>query len=166
MEAAHDPADPLAETRWRQLLADTPGNSGMPQGIVAYADLSAEDVGDLLAAHAKHPNVRGIRQILNVHRDPVYDYTGRRFMHEPAWLAGFALLRCHALSFDLQIYPAQMPEATEVAGRDPDITIILNHTGMFVERSTVIGWRQWRDGMRELAACPASQPRPRRPSFA
>jgi predicted TIM-barrel fold metal-dependent hydrolase len=166
VEAAHDPADPLAETRWLQLLADTPGNSSIPQGIVAYADLSAHDVGDLLAAHAKHPNVCSIRQILNVHPDPLYDYTGRQFMREPAWLAGFALLHSHGLSFDLQIYPAQMPEATEVAGRDPDITIILNHTGMFVERSTVIGWRQWRDGMRELAACPASQPRPRRPSFA
>jgi predicted TIM-barrel fold metal-dependent hydrolase len=62
----------------------------MPQGIVAYADLTAHDVGDLLAAHAKHPNVPGIRQILNVHRDPLYDYTGRHFMREPAWLAGFA----------------------------------------------------------------------------
>jgi predicted TIM-barrel fold metal-dependent hydrolase len=67
VEAAHDPADPLAETRWLQLLADTLGNSGMPQGIVAYADLSAHDVGNLFVAHAKHPNVRGIRQILNGH---------------------------------------------------------------------------------------------------
>jgi len=154
VEAAHDRADPLAETRWLQLLADTAGNSGMPQGIVAYADLSAEDVGDLLAAHAKHPNVRGIRQILNVHRDPVYDYTGHHFMHEPAWLAGFALLRFHGLSFDLQIYPAQMPEAAALARSHPDTALVLNHTGMFVDRSTVIGWRQWRGGMRELAACP------------
>jgi len=45
VEAAYDPADPLAETPRLHLLADTPGNSGMPQGIVAYADLSAHDVG-------------------------------------------------------------------------------------------------------------------------
>ena len=154
VEAAHDPVDPLAETRWLQLLADTPGNGGMPQGIVAYADLSAHDVGDLLAAHAKHPNVRGIRQILNVHPDPLYDYTGRYFMREPAWLAGFALLHSHGLSFDLQIYPAQMPEAAALARRHPDTAIVLNHTGMFVDRSTDKGWRQWRDGMRELASCP------------
>lgn len=154
IDAGHDPADPVAETRWLQSLADAPGNRGIPQGIVAYADLSAPDVEDLLARHAQHPNLRGIRQILNVHPDPLYDYVGRHFMREPAWRQGFKLLRRYGLSFDLQIYPSQMPEAAELARENPDTALILNHTGMFVDRSTVAGWRAWRCGLRELAACP------------
>jgi predicted TIM-barrel fold metal-dependent hydrolase len=154
IDAGHDPADPLAETRWLQSLADAPGNHGIPHGIVAYADLSSPEVGRLLAAHAKHRNVRGIRQILNVHPDPLYDYVGRHFMREPAWRDGFGLLRRHGLSFDLQIYPAQAVEAAEVARENPDTAIILDHTGMFVDRSTVAGWRAWREGLRTLAACP------------
>jgi predicted TIM-barrel fold metal-dependent hydrolase len=131
IEAGHDPADPLAETRWLQSLAATPGDCGIPQGIVAYADLSRLDADQLLAAHAAFPNVRGIRQILNVHPDPLYDYVGRHFMRDPTWRAGFALLHKHGLSFDMQIYPAQMPEVAELTRTHPQITIILNHTGMF-----------------------------------
>ncbi len=151
VDAGHDPADPLAETRWLQSLADA---GRYPQGIVAYADLSDPAVGELLAAHASHRNVRGIRQILNVHADPRYDYVGRHFMAEPAWCAGFALLRRHGLSFDLQIYPTQMVEATRLAHAHPETMLILNHTGMFVDRASVAGWRQWRDGLRALAAEP------------
>jgi predicted TIM-barrel fold metal-dependent hydrolase len=154
VDAGHDPADPVAETRWLQSLADAPDSRGMPQGIVAYADLSAPDAENLLARHAQCPNLRGIRQILNVHPDPLYDYVGRHFMREPAWRQGFKLLRRHGLSFDLQIYPLQMPEAAELARANPDTTLVLNHTGMFVDRATVAGWRAWRDGLRELAACP------------
>jgi predicted TIM-barrel fold metal-dependent hydrolase len=154
IDAAHDPAAPLKETQWLQSLADAPGSPGMPQGIVAYADLSLPDVERLLAAHAACRNVRGIRQTLNVHANPYYDYVGRNFMSEPAWRRGFALLRSYRLSFDLQIYPSQMPEAAALAREHPDTTIVLNHTGMFVDRGSVAGWRAWRDGMRMLAGCP------------
>jgi predicted TIM-barrel fold metal-dependent hydrolase len=151
VEAAQDPADPIAETRWLQSLADA---GGLPQGIVAYADLSHPDVETLLAAHTAHRNVRGIRQILNVHADPTFDYIGRHYMREPAWRAGFAHLHSHNLSFDLQIYPSQMAEAAALAREHPQTTLIVNHTGMFVDRDHVAGWRAWRDGMRGLAACP------------
>lgn len=154
IEAAHDPADPCAETHWLQSLADDPANQGFPHGIVAYADLSAPNVERLLAAHAESSNVRGIRQILNVHPDPLFDYVGRHFMREPAWRTGFSLLSKYGLSFDLQIYPSQMLEAAELAREHPDTMLILNHTGMFVDRDTVGGWREWRDGMRALAELP------------
>ena len=149
VEAAQDPRNPLAETRWLQSLAD---DGGLPHAIVAYADLSQPDVDPLLAAHAAHRNVRGIRQILNVHADRRFDYVGRHFMREPQWRAGFARLQPHGLSFDLQIYPSQMRDAAELARRHPETTLNLNHTGMFVDRDTVAGWCEWRDGMRGLAA--------------
>lgn len=154
IDAAHDPAAPLEETKWLQSLADAPASRGLPNAIVAYADLSAPDVDALLAAHAAHRNVRGIRQTLNVHPDPFYDYVGRHFMREPPWRRGFARLQDHGLSFDLQIYPSQMIEAAELAREHPATPIILNHSGMFVDRGSVAGWRAWRDGLRALAACP------------
>jgi predicted TIM-barrel fold metal-dependent hydrolase len=151
VDAGHDAADPLAETRWLQAQADA---GAFPQGIVAYADLSKPDVEALLEAHAAHRNVRGIRQILNVHADPLFDYVGRHYLHEPAWRSGFALLEKFGLSFDLQIYPSQMPDAAGLARAHPDTALILNHTGMFVDRGSVAGWREWRDGLRALAANP------------
>ncbi|CAB3778763.1 amidohydrolase family protein [Pararobbsia alpina] len=153
VDANHDPADPVAETRWLQAIADSPDGRGMPNGIVAGADLSADNVEAILAAHAAFPNTRGIRQILNVHPDPLYDYVGRHFMREAAWRRNFGLLRKYRLSFDLQLYPSQMREAAELARENPHTPFIVNHAGMFVDRTSVVGWRAWRDGLRMLAAC-------------
>lgn len=152
VEANHDPADPVEETRWLQSLAASAPR--FPGGIVAYCDLSAPDAARVLEGHAQHPNLRGIRQILNVHASPFYDYVGRHYLREPQWRANFALLARHGLSFDLQLYPSQMAEAGALAREHPGIALIVNHTGMFVDRSSAAGWRAWRDGLRKLAACP------------
>jgi predicted TIM-barrel fold metal-dependent hydrolase len=153
VDANHDPADPVEETRWLQHVADNEGH-GMPNAIVAGADLSAENAQEILEAHAAFKNTRGIRQILNVHANPLYDYVSRHYMREPQWRKNFALLKTHSLSFDLQLYPSQMFEAAALAQEHPDTQFIVNHAGMFVDRASVDGFRAWRDGMRALAACP------------
>ncbi|HTJ94800.1 MAG TPA: amidohydrolase family protein [Pararobbsia sp.] len=153
IDANHDPADPVEETRWLQSVADHAASQGLPNAIVAGADLSSENVEAVLAAHAAFPNTRGIRQILNVHANPLYDYVGRHYMREPVWRRNFGLLRKYRLSFDLQLYPSQMPEAVELARENPHTPFIVNHAGMFVDRDSVAGWRAWRDGLRALAAC-------------
>ncbi|WP_027820450.1 amidohydrolase family protein [Paraburkholderia bannensis] len=152
VEANHDPADPVEETRWLESVADA--GKGLPNAIVAAADLGAPNAPEILAAHAAFKRTRGIRQILNVHANPLYDYVGRHYMRETAWRKHFALLEQHGLSFDLQLYPSQMEEAAALARAHPGIALIVNHAGMFVDRNGVQGWRDWRDGLRVLAACP------------
>ncbi|WP_321958045.1 amidohydrolase family protein [Paraburkholderia bannensis] len=154
VEANHDPADPVEETRWLESIADADVGKGLPNAIVAAADLSAPNAPEILAAHAAFQRTRGIRQILNVHANPLYDYVGRHYMREPAWRKHFALLEQHGLSFDLQLYPSQMEEAAALARAHPGIALVVNHAGMFVDRNGVQGWRDWRDGLRVLAACP------------
>lgn len=150
VEAGANPADALSETRWLQGIADA---RGFPQAIVAHAELEKPDVAALLAQHAAHRNVRGIRQILNWHADPAKTYTPRDLLTDESWQKGFALLARHGLAFDLQIYPTQMPAAAHLAARHPDIELILNHTGMPVDKDTA-GIEAWRSGMRALAAQP------------
>lgn len=150
VEAGADPTASLAETRWLQSIADT---RGYPHAIVAHAELNSPNVEALLEQHAGHSNVRGIRQILNWHPDPRKTYTPRDLLTDPAWEKGFALLRRYRLSFDLQVYPSQMPAAARVASRYPDTPMVLNHTGMPVERDTA-GIEVWRAGMQALAQQP------------
>lgn len=150
VEAGANPADSLAETRWLQSLADT---RGFPHAIVAHAELEKPGAASLLAQHAGHRNVRGIRQILNWHPDPAKTYTPHDLLTDDAWQRGFALLARHDFSFDLQIYPAQMPAAARLAARHPDTPIILNHTGMPADKDPA-GIAAWRTGMRALAAQP------------
>lgn len=150
VEAGANPADSLAETRWLQDMAD---RRGFPQAIVAHAELEKPTAAALLAEHAAHPNVRGIRQILNWHPDSAKTYTPRDLLAEESWERGFALLARHGFSFDLQVYPAQMPAAARLAARHPDTPLILNHTGMPVDKDAA-GIAAWRQGMRALAAQP------------
>jgi predicted TIM-barrel fold metal-dependent hydrolase len=151
VDAGFDPADPVGETRWLQELADA---GGFPQGIVAAAQLHDPGVEAVLEAQAAFPNVRGIRHIINWHEDAAKTYVGRPdLLIDPQWNAGFALLRRHALSFDLQLYPSQMADAAALAVRHPDTLLILNHAGMPVDRHDE-GFAQWRAGMAALAAQP------------
>jgi predicted TIM-barrel fold metal-dependent hydrolase len=150
-EMAHELA--LAETRWLQSIADAPGSGGFPHGIVAYADLADPQVDRMLEAHAAFPNTRGIRQILNRHRDPGVSFVDRDYMREDVWQRGFGRLRAHGLSFDMQLYAPQMADGAATARRHPDTQIIINHTGMPVDRD-LEGLTAWRSGMCALAACP------------
>jgi predicted TIM-barrel fold metal-dependent hydrolase len=146
-----NPENSLAEVCWLQSLADDPANGGHPHGIVAYVDLSANDARERLEELAAYRNLRGIRQILNVHQDANYDYVGRHFMRESRWRENLRHLERWRWSFDLQLYPSQVDDAVAVIDANPRISFILNHAGMFVDRNAPSGWRQWREGLRRIA---------------
>lgn len=148
-----NPADAVAEARWLQAQADAPANNGHPHGIVACADLSQKTTPALFEQLSAYPNLRGIRQILNVHHNKQYDYVGRHYLREPAWRDNLRCLSRYGWSFDLQIYPSQASDAVAVINDNPSTAFIVNHALMFVDRNTVGGWKQWRDGLRALAAC-------------
>src|SRR6202000_3405747 len=115
-----------------QAMADAAPN-GIPQGIVAHADLADREVSRLLEQLARVPNVRGIRQVINRHPNPVFNYIQRDLLDESAWHEGFALLKRHKLSFDLQLYPHQMGQAAQLAAFHPETPIVLNHAGMLAD---------------------------------
>ncbi len=104
VDAGAEASAALAETEWLQDMADA---RGMPNAIIAFAALDDPDVRGLLAQHAAHRNVRGIRHIVNWHPDPVRSYTPRDVTRDEGWARGYALLGRHGLSFDFQAYPGQ-----------------------------------------------------------
>jgi predicted TIM-barrel fold metal-dependent hydrolase len=144
------PTDPVKETETLQLVAD---RSPIPLVIVSAGDLTSPDFPALLDRHAAFPILRGIRQVVNRHPDPAYNYVARDFMADPAFLAGLRTLGRRGLSFDLQLYPHQMATAAALAAKAPDTSIILNHAGMWADRDRA-GWAAWKAGLRMLAAQP------------
>lgn len=146
VEAGADFAMALEETDWLQGLAD---QHGMPNGIVAAARLNHPNLDALLAAHAARRNVRGVRHIVNWHADPNRTYSPRDVTQDEDWQRGFALLKQHGLSFDLQAYPGQFPALAALIAKHPETPVIINHAGMGID--TV---EEWRAGMKALAALP------------
>ncbi|KQY32773.1 amidohydrolase [Caulobacter sp. Root1455] len=150
VECGLPPKDQLSETDWLQGLADTRGVIG---GIVAGANLNDPAVEALLEAHAARATVRGVRQIVNWHRDPAKTYGPADLLLDPQWRKGYALLAKYGLSFDLQLYPSQMAAAAALAAANPEVSVIVNHAGMPTDRDEP-GLQAWRDGLALLAQRP------------
>jgi len=149
VQAEHDHADPVRETRWLQMLADAPDSRGFPHGIIAYADLSRSDVEAILEAHSSYSNVRGIRQMLHeCVLDP--DNPGLALLENSTWRANIPLLKKYGFSFDLQVYPQQMGQASELVKEHPDLQFILCHTGQPSKRDDE-SLKIWRTGIQALA---------------
>lgn len=147
VDAGAEAAAALDETSWLQEMAD---RRGMPNAIIAFADLADLDVEALLQAHAAHPNVRGIRHIVNWHADPRRTYTPRDVTGDEAWARGFGLLARYGLSFDLQAYPGQFAGLAGLIARHPDTQVMVNHAGMLIPGEKAV----WEAGMAALAALP------------
>jgi len=149
VEAAHDPADPVRETRWLQSLT---GTYGFPTAIVAAAALEAADISEVLAAHCEHAAVRGIRQMLD--RNPVSGASEETALLEDSkWRRGFALLAPLGLSFDLQVLPSQLGAAARLAADFHETIFVLNHGGYHV-RASPEQRELWRAGLALLARQP------------
>lgn len=142
------PLDGVAETRWLQESAD---RRRLPDAVVARVELDKPDAEQRMAEHRAFKVVRGIRQIANWHPDPRFTFTDHDYLTDPGWLAGYRRLRKFDYSFDLQIYANQMIAAADLARRNPETLIVLNHTGMPVDRDPA-GLARWHDGMKRLAA--------------
>ena len=145
------PGAEVDEVAWVQSVAD---RHGFPHGIVGYANLADPEVASTLDRQREYPNLRGIRQQLHWHQDPLYRFAPRPdIMNDAAWQHGLAAVGKRGLAFELQVFPSQMADAARLARAFPDLRLVLMHAGMLFDRSEA-GWTAWRAGMSALAACP------------
>ena len=144
MEGEWDPSDPLGEALWLSALAQ---EEGRPAAHAAQAWLDADDVEDVLAAYSQMPLVRSVRHKPRANTAPGGAPGG---MMDPAFRAGFAKLSGYGLLFELQTPWWHLHEATDLADAAPDVTIVLNHTGLPADRSAD-GLAGWRTAMADFA---------------
>jgi predicted TIM-barrel fold metal-dependent hydrolase len=151
VEAECDRARQVAETAW---LAELNRRHGLPSAIVAHAWFHTPDAADVLAVQARFPLVRGIRSkpVVAPAPEAAAALAGAPgTMQDPAWLAGYARLAAHGLSWDLRVPAWHLEEAAAVARAHPAIPVVLNHAGLPWDRSPA-GLAAWRRGLRALAA--------------
>ncbi len=139
------------EVAWVQSVAD---ETGWPQGIVGYCDMTAEDVRPALDRLTTYPAMRGIRQQFHWHENPAYRFAASPDLaRDPTVQRNVARLADYGWSFDLQVFAPQMKGATELAAACPEVTFVLQHAGMLEDLSES-GRDAWREGMRALARQP------------
>jgi L-fuconolactonase len=115
------------------------------RGVVGWVDLSSPRLPERLAHFAKFKKLRGLRHIVQSEPDD-------RFMLQPDFCRGIARLRDFCLTFDILIYPRQLPAAVELLEKFPDQKFVLDHLAKPSIRTQEI--EPWAQQIRTLARNP------------
>lgn len=122
----------LEESRWLLELAE---HHSIIKGVVGWVDLRSPTVARELAELARHPKFRGVRHV-------VQDEPDVNFMLGADFLRGIGELRAHRLTYDILIYPQQLPAAIELARRFPEQPFVLDHIAKpHIKDGTLEPWR-------------------------
>jgi L-fuconolactonase len=92
----------------------------MIRGVVGWLDLSSPHLPARLAHFVEFKKLRGLRHIVQSEPDD-------RFMLHPDFCRGIATLKDFDLTFDILIYPRQLPAAIELIEKFPDQKFVLDH---------------------------------------
>ncbi|NQX94571.1 MAG: amidohydrolase family protein [Erythrobacter sp.] len=142
--------DSLKETRWLQSCANA---SGLPNAIVAFADLTAPDIDAVLDQHAQSNAFRGVRQIVGRSAEEDAKTGTNTLLSDPAFAEGLRKLVKRNLSFDLQLTPPLMREAARVFGGVEGLKVALCHAGSPSDFSAE-GLKYWQEGLSAMAQVP------------
>jgi L-fuconolactonase len=132
----------LAEAGFLQELADA---NPFIAGVVAWADLTAPDVGRVLERLARHPKVVGIRHIVEDERDDDW-------LLRPDAVRGLRELARTRLAYDVLVKPRHMKSVPRLAEQVPDLRMVVDHIAKpFIrERRT----EPWATDMAAIASIP------------
>ena len=135
-------------------LTDTAKATGWPHAIVGYADMTVDDVRPQIDRLKKYPLLRGVRMQLHWHETPAFRFAkSPDQVIDPVVKKNVARLKDYGLSFDLQLFPAQMKDGLQLVGENPQTDFILTHAGMLTDLAEPVV-EEWKAGLRTLAQAP------------
>ena len=116
----------------------------MIRGVVGWVDLRADNVAERLELLSGERKLRGFRHIVQAEGDD--------FMLQPSFLRGIGCLADFGFTYDILIYPRQLPAAMELVARFGKQSFVIDHIGkpeIKSKRSML-----WTQQMGEIAAHP------------
>ena len=151
IQAGRAAGEQVAETEWLEAVQR---RQGLPSVAIGHVIFTQPDCADVLAGHARSPLIRGIRSRPVTSAGPAESVAGQPgTMQDDLWRRNFALLERHGMSWDMRIPYWHLVEGAEVARSFPGIPMVVNHTGLPLDRSED-GLVIWRRGLEALADCP------------
>jgi L-fuconolactonase len=114
-------------------------------GVVGWVDLCADDLPERLLYFSGHDRLRGFRHV-------VQDEPDDRFMLRKSFVRGIAGLQEFAFTYDLLVYPRQLPAAIELVAKFPQQAFVIDHIAKppIKTGETVT----WAGHLREIASAP------------
>ena len=130
----------LEETRWLLELAE---HAPFILGVVGWVDLRSPRLQFELESLAVNPKLVGVRHIVQSEPD-------ERFLLQPDFLRGIAMLEEFDLAYDILIYTRHLPVAAEFVTKFPRQRFVLDHLAKPPIKSRAID--VWARGIQGLAA--------------
>jgi L-fuconolactonase len=132
----------IDETRWLLELADRHDSI---RGVVGWVDLRSPQLRSQLDHFAGHPKFVGVRHI-------VQDEPDDRFMLRDDFRRGIAQLAAFGLTYDVLVYPRQLPAAIALVEEFPGQPFVLDH----IAKPPIAEGRlaPWESDLRRLARLP------------
>jgi len=129
----------LEETLWLLELAD---QNDFMKGVVGWVDLRSEDLPGQLDQFAGRRKLVGVRHVVQAEPD-------NEFMLRDDFRCGISQLGERGLTYDLLVYPRQLPAAVKLAREFPDQPFVLDHIAKPEIAKGVLA--PWEQDVRELA---------------
>jgi L-fuconolactonase len=101
-------------------LLDLAEQSERIAGVVGWVDLRSPEIEERLRFFSQYKKLRGFRHIAQAEPDDQF-LVGRDFTR------GISLLREFGFTYDILIYPKQLPAAIELAARFPEQPFVVDH---------------------------------------
>lgn len=136
----------LVETRW---LLELAAADPFVRGVVGWVDLRDPDVAATLEPLSRRERFVGVRHVVQDEPDP-------KFLLEPDFVRGLGHLHAFGLTYDLLLYPPQLPAAVELAGLMPEQPFVLDHLAKprIALGTTGPEFASWRHDIEALARHP------------
>jgi L-fuconolactonase len=118
---------------------------GFIRGVVGWVDLRSDRLPERLVFFSKFPKLRGFRHIVQAESDD-------RFLLRPDFLRGIGELQPFSFTYDILIFPRQLPAAAELVAKFPSQKFVLDHIAKpGIKAREIDGWER---RIRQLAAQP------------
>jgi len=114
-------------------------------GVVGWVDLCADDLPKRLESFSHHDKLCGFRHV-------VQDEPDDRFMLRKSFVRGIAALREFDFTYDILVYPRQLPAAIELVQKFPEQPFVIDHIAKPPIKTGDTA--TWAENMREIATAP------------
>jgi L-fuconolactonase len=111
-------------------------------GVVGWVDLLSPRVAERLEYFSRFPKLRGFRHIAQAEPDD-------RFLAREQFVKGVAQLCAFGFTYDILIYPRQLPAAIDLVKRLPEQRFVIDHMAKPEVKSAKTS--AWAAQMREIA---------------
>jgi len=114
-------------------------------GVVGWLDITAEELPERLNFFSRFEKLCGLRHIVQTEPDD-------QFMLREAFVLGISRLREFNLSYDILVYPRQLPAAIGLVNKFPGQRFVVDHIAKPPIKTSKI--TDWAENIRRLAQAP------------